>query len=450
MYKAECRARLEGKLLDDDATPITSAELDQMEPPEGVTPRAINAVFPIAFLLIGILTGLYFTGQSNLINRPADQLFEEKMLHQSQLIKKELFIDHVVSSLNIETDKSKDTKNKRAAEIANLVYDKSLAAGYNQQIIFNTLIAKHGSKKLASLQSSDSLGKELTRIFGQINATENKLTKKQEDDVANKTILSIINKKEAGELYHQANFTHFLGIRDILGASSSFDVLLWISFGASVFAIILYLFQGILTVEQCFAAWFEGGKSMAMAIMVLTLAWSLGTICDDMKTAEYVSSVISGVLSPNLLPLMTFITACFIAFATGSSWATMTILIPIVVKVSLDLSPTPDGTEELLVGSIAAVLSGAIFGDHCSPISDTTIMSSLSAGCDHIHHVWSQIPYALTTGIIAALVGYLPAGYGYKWPELYLFAIFLMFLVLFSLGKPVPPAIPKEERVHLS
>jgi Na+/H+ antiporter NhaC len=116
----------------------------------------------------------------------------------------------------------------------------------------------------------------------------------------------------------------------------------------------------------------------------------------------------------------------------------------------LDLSPTPDGTEELLVGSIAAVLSGAIFGDHCSPISDTTIMSSLSAGCDHIHHVWSQIPYALTTGIIAALVGYLPAGYGYKWPELYLFAIFLMFLVLFSLGKPVPPAIPKEERVHLS
>jgi Na+/H+ antiporter NhaC len=182
---------------------------------------------------------------------------------------------------------------------------------------------------------------------------------------------------------------------------------------------------------------------MLYAMIVLVLAWSIGEICEDMHTADYVVSVTRNILSPHLLPILTFITAAFISFATGTSWGTMSILVPIVVPMAYKFTQaaavSESTGESILIGTIASVLSGAVFGDHCSPISDTTIMSSMASGSDHIDHVRTQIPYAISVGLIAMLSGYLPAGYGLA-PLLSLpIGITGMFVLLMILGRKSSP-----------
>ena len=167
----------------------------------------------------------------------------------------------------------------------------------------------------------------------------------------------------------------------------------------------------------------------------------MGSIAADLSTAEYVLHITRGLFSPHLLPAMTFIVAALIGFSTGTSWGTMAILTPIVIPMAYHL-PIEAGIEaslqsSILLGTIAAVLSGACFGDHCSPISDTTILSSMASGSDHIDHVKTQLPYALLAAGVAIVFGYIPAGYGMNPFLSIVLGIGALYLIHRKIGKPV-------------
>ena len=148
----------------------------------------------------------------------------------------------------------------------------------------------------------------------------------------------------------------------------------------------------------------RGVVGIQYAIAILVLAWAIKEACTDVGTADYLTAILSPLISPTILPLLIFLLAATVAFSIGTSWATMAILVPTVVPLAHNLGGLP-----LTVLAAAAVLDGAIFGDHCSPISDTTVMSSIASSCDHLDHVRTQIPYALITMGCAALFGYLGA-----------------------------------------
>jgi Na+/H+ antiporter NhaC len=209
---------------------------------------------------------------------------------------------------------------------------------------------------------------------------------------------------------------------------------MWAAFFGSITAILLAVFQKILTLEQAVQAWVGGTKAMLLAALILTMAWSIGNICTDLKTADYIIYISEGLLSVHLLPLISFIIAALISFATGTSWGVMAILMPIVIPMAY-LLPQADMTisemnrQAIFLSTIASVLAGATFGDHCSPISDTTIMSSMASGADHIDHVRTQLPYALLGGTLSIIIGYIPVGYGVN-PYL-LLMIGILFIPLF-------------------
>ncbi|KUK14041.1 MAG: NhaC family transporter [bacterium 42_11] len=220
------------------------------------------------------------------------------------------------------------------------------------------------------------------------------------------------------------------GIREAVGNADASIVLLWSSFTTSAVAIILAVSQRILTLSQAFEAWVDGAKSLLIALIILTLAWAIKGVCDDMKTAEYIISLTKGHLSPHFVPVVIFIVAMFVSFATGTSWGTMGILMPLAIPLAHALGAP-------LIATIGAVLTGSVFGDHCSPISDTTIMSSMASACDHMDHVSTQLPYSITVAIISVFVGYIPSGYGLN-PGLSLLILFaLLFIAVRVLGKPV-------------
>ncbi len=227
----------------------------------------------------------------------------------------------------------------------------------------------------------------------------------------------------------------------VIGESDSFQVLIWASFAGSIAAILLSISQRIQTVSDAIESWLSGVKSMVLAIIVLVLAWSLSRVAAEVQTAEYIIHSTQGLLRPEIIPVLTFITAAIVSFATGTSWGTLAILIPIVIPLMAQLLmhegyATAVNAESFLA-TYAAVLSGAVFGDHCSPISDTTILSSMASGADHIDHVRTQIPYALVVGVIAILTGYLPAGFHSNWVLFTGLGILLMVGWIFLVGKPI-------------
>ncbi len=205
-------------------------------------------------------------------------------------------------------------------------------------------------------------------------------------------------------------------LRDIFGAADPFATLLWGSLAGVTVAALISVAQRILSVQECVDAWVAGVKSMMMAMIILTLAWALGGVVKDLGTAQFLTQVIGGVLSLKILPALVFLTAGAMAFATGTSWATMAILIPLVIPLAVSMAvgagldwPTQ---YSILLGTVASVLAGAIWGDHCSPISDTTVLSSMASGCDHIDHVKTQLPYAMLVGGVSVVVGSIGTAYG--------------------------------------
>ena len=194
---------------------------------------------------------------------------------------------------------------------------------------------------------------------------------------------------------------------NFINAFANCDASLGLSLG-SVFALIVivayYILRNVLTFEECMTAIPEGFKAMVPAILILTFAWTLSGMTGLLGADVFVSTLFkSGAESLTLfLPAIVFLVAIFLAFATGTSWGTFGILLPIVVGIGLD--------ERLLIISISACLAGAVCGDHCSPISDTTIMASTGAQCDHINHVSTQLPYTLTVAAVS-FAGYILAGF---------------------------------------
>lgn len=174
-----------------------------------------------------------------------------------------------------------------------------------------------------------------------------------------------------------------------------------------------------------------GLKSSLLPLTVLVLAWSLGNACHELNTGKFLAKVLGELLSPMIFPALVFVVASLTSFATGTSYGTMIVLIPAAMSLAFELDGRVYGPVTMI--SIGAVLDGAIFGDHCSPISDTTIMSSTASSCDHLAHVRTQLPYSLVVAAVALCLGYLPAAIGVpKWlSHLTIAALFgLLFLGL--------------------
>jgi Na+/H+ antiporter NhaC len=228
-------------------------------------------------------------------------------------------------------------------------------------------------------------------------------------------------------------------LRDILGSSNSFQALIWASFTASVVAIIMIVTQRIMSLKDAMLISVNGMKSMLMAVVILSLAWGLGGVLSDIKTADCVAQLVSDSVPVQVLPLIIFLVSSVIAFATGTSWGSMAILFPISVPPVLQLSAglPADQASAVLYAAIGSILSGTVFGDHCSPISDTTIMSSIASSIDHMDHVGTQMPYALLVGVIACTLGYLPAGFAFSpWLGI-LLGLLLLTGIVFVWGKKV-------------
>ena len=201
----------------------------------------------------------------------------------------------------------------------------------------------------------------------------------------------------------------FFSGTDFVTAFSQSDASLGLTFGSFfglVITIGLYQFRRILSFSDCMACIPEGFKAMVPAILILTFAWTLKAMTDSLGADVYVAGLVEASAQGflNFLPAIIFIVGCFLAFATGTSWGTFGILIPIVVAVFENSNP------QLMIISISACMAGAVCGDHCSPISDTTIMASAGAQCEHVNHVMTQLPYAVTAAAVS-FITYIIAGF---------------------------------------
>ncbi len=281
MHKAEVRARTEGKVLADGATPMAAEESSSLEPAEGVVLSIWNAIIPIGTLIVAAFLGFYFNGY-------------------------------------------------------NAIDDKAML------------------------------------------------------DAINASPLS------------------FTSMRECFGASDASVVLFQAALIASLVAMIMAVTKRALPIKDAIETWITGVKSMNITAVILLLAWSLSGVIKELGTATYLVSVLSETLPPFLLPTIIFILGSIISFATGTSYGTMGILMPLAIPLSFALNPDPN----FVVLNVGSVLTGAIFGDHCSPISDTTILSSMGSACDHIDHVKTQLYYAVAVAVIAIVAGYIPAGLG--------------------------------------
>jgi Na+/H+ antiporter NhaC len=205
-------------------------------------------------------------------------------------------------------------------------------------------------------------------------------------------------------------------LMDVFGAADPFATLLWGSLAGCIVAMLLSVVQRILTAREAIEAWLSGLRAMVIAMVILVLAWSLGSVTEELGTAEYLAQILSDTLPLQLFPFLVFVTAAATAFATGTSWGTMAILLPLVIPLTVSLGGGAafDGGAHysILLGVISSVLAGAIFGDHCSPISDTTVLSSMASACDHVDHVRTQLPYALLVAGVGMVLGDIGTAYG--------------------------------------
>jgi Na+/H+ antiporter NhaC len=219
-------------------------------------------------------------------------------------------------------------------------------------------------------------------------------------------IVSLIVCCIIGMIYTGGFFDGGVSFIDAFANSDASVGLVYGSFFALVITVVLYLIRNVLSFKDCMDCVPEGFKAMVPAILILTFAWSLKAMTDSLGAKEFVAGLISDSAGDfmNFLPAIIFLIACFLSFATGTSWGTFGILIPIVVDAF-------NGQDRsLMIIAISACMAGAVCGDHCSPISDTTIMASAGAQCNHVNHVSTQLPYALVAAIASALT-FLAAGF---------------------------------------
>ena len=236
----------------------------------------------------------------------------------------------------------------------------------------------------------------------------------------------------------ESEYGFFRKLGVVIGQADSYAALLWASLSGLFVAIMLTIMQRIMSLKDTMSAVIVGINTMMPAMVILILAWSLAGVTEDLGTAEYLKAFFDeSFKSAWLIPAFTFVLSAFIAFSTGSSWSTMALMYPLVIPLSFAVASGDPSYEamEVMYNTIASVLAGAVLGDHCSPISDTTILSSLATSCDHISHVRTQMPYALTVGGVALFIGIIPGALGVSSLITMPLGIIVLFLVVSVFGR---------------
>lgn len=254
------------------------------------------------------------------------------------------------------------------------------------------------------------------------------------------TIIGLSVTGYDSSVWQDANLDTFSKLSATIGNANSYLALLWSSLISLIVAVIMTLLRGSLEFGKIMEEMIEGFKVMFNAVLILTMAWSIALVTKDMHTAEFVSDILLKLsLSPFIVPALTFLLAALIGFSTGTSWGTMAILYPLILPASWmlckDQGFSVTATMPLFYNVVASVMAGAVMGDHCSPISDTTIMSSMASGCNHLQHVKTQMPYALTVGAVALLIGVLPTALGMPSWLAFVIAIAMLAAIVRFVGK---------------
>ena len=228
----------------------------------------------------------------------------------------------------------------------------------------------------------------------------------------------------------------FKAILETFAASDASVALFQSALFASIVAIIMSVCKKIFTISEAIEAWVDGMKGLIITGVILILAWSLGSVIKELGTAQYLVEALNGAIPAFLLPSLIFVLGAVISFSTGTAYGTMSILMPLAIPLAYKINPE----MSFVIVSTSAVLTGAIFGDHCSPISDTTILSSMGAGCNHIDHVKTQMWYALFVAAITILFGYIPAGFGLPIYIVLPMSFVALFIGIMIFGKKVEDA----------
>ena len=226
----------------------------------------------------------------------------------------------------------------------------------------------------------------------------------------------------------------FNGIFTALSQSDASVALFQAALLASIVAIVMAVGGKILTIEDAISEWIGGMKTIVITGVILLLAWSLGGVIGEVGTASYLVGVLKNALPQFIVPSLIFILGALISFATGTAYGTMSILMPLAIPLAWAVS---SGDMSFTIVCTSGVLTGAIFGDHCSPISDTTILSSMGTSCSHIDHVQTQIYYAVFVACVAIFIGYIPAGLGIPWFISLPVGIVVLYIGLKVLGEKV-------------
>ena len=283
---------------------------------------------------------------------------------------------------------------------------------------------------------------EVNAINGDLFTTKNSVYEKDEEPSTSKgkvidlvlPVIMLIAFCVIGMLYTGGLFSGESLIDSFANCDASVGLSLG-SLGALIVIMIYYMLRRVLKFSECMSSLVAGFKQMVPAILILVFAWTLKTVTNSLGAAEFVRGLVEGATAVQiLLPLLLFAVALGLSFATGTSWGTFGILIPIVTGVfHSQLANVTDGNiPSMVIICISACLAGAVCGDHCSPISDTTIMASTGAQCDHVNHVSTQLPYAMTVAAVSA-VGYLLAGFVQNVFVVLGVSVALMFGTLFVL-----------------
>ncbi|MDX1638903.1 MAG: Na+/H+ antiporter NhaC family protein, partial [Balneolaceae bacterium] len=233
-------------------------------------------------------------------------------------------------------------------------------------------------------------------------------------------------------------------IQEIIETADSYKALLWSGLLSMVVAIAMTLSLNLLSINDTLEGMMDGMHTMFDGLLILVLAWALSAITVELNTADFLVSIFGDLLNPFWLPAIILLLSAVTAFATGSSWGTMGILMPLVVPLAWEIGNSSglefEVVHEIIYASVSSVLAGSVWGDHCSPISDTTILSSIATQCDHVEHVNTQLPYAMIVGTLSimAMIGMLV--FSIPWWIIYPLGVILIVAIIFNFGKIPDPA----------
>lgn len=256
--------------------------------------------------------------------------------------------------------------------------------------------------------------------------------------------VALQNAASLGELQ---NVSALRRVGVIIGNADSYSALLWASLLAALISIVMTVVQKIQKFSKVIETMVGGFKTMLPALLILIFAWALAQTTDELGTAQFLTQLLDGNVSPYVMPAIIFVLSGAIAFSTGSSWSTMAILYPIAMPMTWTICLNAGMTEAealpIFYNVVATVLSASVFGDHCSPISDTSILSSLSSSCNHLSHIKTQSPYAIFIAILSIIISLLSTFMATPFILNLLLGAIVIFLVLRFVGKKVPD-IPVE------